>query len=133
MAGTTSHTLASARAAKRDELRRLVGADDSRQSLRTARGAEKALWSAETAEMLAAVPMRLMITDGERVVRYLNPSALAEMDDLMGTLGLRGSDLVGLPIDVLSATPGYVAADAESAAGPSTFRSTTGRTSSRSR
>jgi methyl-accepting chemotaxis protein len=105
----------------RETLMAYSGMDRSRQGQRAARSAERALRSVGTRAILEAVPVRVMVSDSQRVVRHLNSAAEAEMDALMGTIGLRGRDLVGLPIDVLGATPGYVDSDPGTGNGPATF------------
>jgi methyl-accepting chemotaxis protein len=105
----------------RETLMAYSGLDRSRQGQRVGRAAERALRSAGTRAVLEAVPVRVMISDSQRVVRHLNSAAETEMDALMSTIGLRGRDLIGLPIDVLNATPGYVDSDPGTGEGPSTF------------
>ncbi|MFN8156080.1 MAG: GAF domain-containing protein [Candidatus Nanopelagicales bacterium] len=120
-AQSTAHPTLPAVRQTRESLMAYSGMDRSRQGQRAGRSAERALWAAGTRAVLEAVPVRVMVSDAQRVVRHLNSTAELEMDALMGTIGLRGRDLVGLPIDVLNATPGYIDSDPGTGEGPATF------------
>jgi methyl-accepting chemotaxis protein len=78
---------------------------------RAAREAERAFRRAAPAAVVEAFPLRVMAQDRNQVIRYMNAPAKQEMGALVAPLGLGADDLIGLPVEILARTPGYVDAD----------------------
>ncbi|MGE3812671.1 MAG: GAF domain-containing protein [Candidatus Nanopelagicales bacterium] len=100
----------------------LPGPDDSTWSgRRAAREAERAFRRTSPSSVVEAFPLRVMAQDRNQVIRYMNAPAKQEMGALVASLGLSADDLIGLPVEILSRTPGYVDADPRRHELPYTF------------
>lgn len=82
--------------------------------------AERALSRVDLTSVLEGLPVRFMVADRTLTIRYLNKTARAELGALVAPLGMTADDLVGMPVSVLNATPGYV--DASGHELPFTFQ-----------
>jgi methyl-accepting chemotaxis protein len=78
---------------------------------RAAREAERAFRRTSPSSLVEAFPLRVMAQDRNQVIRYMNAPAKQEMDALVASIGLTADDLIGLPVEILARTPGYVDAD----------------------